>query len=139
MKRLSFVALPALVFIICFAGGCPRGDGLSASAFARQDPDEGRGRKCSRGYFHLIEGLPVRRVEFQGNAHVRDVVIRRKLLLKEDEPFTAELLRASLGRFNKLGLFEKVTEEDVQWCVNEKTGQVDFYFEFTEKPRKRRS
>lgn len=127
MRRLFLKVSLALAFAAC----------AFAAEAARRQTQEGAGRKCSRGYFHLVEGLPVNRVEFAGNTYTRDSVIRRRLRLEEERPFSVALLRKSIEGFNRLGLFERVTEDDVEWCVNEKTGALDLSVEFTEKPSAR--
>jgi outer membrane protein assembly factor BamA len=132
MSGLSFKVASALALFVCLAGPAP----------ARQEPQAEQPRvdqrKCQRGDFHLIEGLAVRRTEFLGNAYTADNVIRRKLLLEEGQPFELRLLRKSLDRMNRLGRFEKIAEEHVEWCLDEKVGEVDFSFEFKEKPSARR-
>ena|ERR1700755_390532 len=130
MKRLFLKVALTLAFAACAAVGVP--------ARAQQPPKEDAQLKCSRGLFHLIEGLTVRRIEFWGDEHVADNLIRRKLVLKEGDEFTVSLLQKSAARINRLGLFEKFTQDDVSWCVHEKTGEVDFVFEFTEKPSTRK-
>jgi outer membrane protein assembly factor BamA len=131
MKRLFLKVSLTLAFAACAAVGVP--------ATAQQPPKkEDAQLKCSRGLFHLIEGMTVRRMDFSGDEHVADNLIRRKMLLKEGEIFTVSLLQKSAARINKLGLFEKFTEDDVSWCLDEKTEEVDFVFEFTERPSTRK-
>ena len=111
----------------------------SVSRAGAQEPSREEAQlKCSRGLFHTIEGMTVRRIEFWGDEHVADNLIRRKLVLKEGDEFTVSDLRKSAARINRLGLFEKFTEDDVSWCLHERTREVDFVFEFTEKPSTRK-
>jgi outer membrane protein assembly factor BamA len=132
MSRLSLKVASALALFVCLAGPAPARQG--------PPPEPPAAQECEyrRGAFHLIEGKPVGRVEFLGNTYTADNLIRRKLLLEEAQPFKVSLLRRSLEGMNRLGLFEKVTEEHVEWCVNEKWERVDFVIEFREKPSKRR-
>jgi outer membrane protein insertion porin family len=62
----------------------------------------------------------VGRIEFRGNRSFSDITIRRMLLVKEAEPLDETLLRRSLDRLNRTGLFEPLTEASV--VVNTPTG-----------------
>lgn len=136
MKRLHTIFL-ALVFAVGFAAGVT-GGARTASASEGRTPNQERRRKCSTGSFEKAAGLLVRRVEFLGNVHVGDMVIRRKVLLYEGEPFAIEKLRKSLEGLNGLGRFYKLTEKDVEWCADEQTHEVDFTFNLKEKPGRHR-
>ncbi|HEV7892018.1 MAG TPA: POTRA domain-containing protein [Pyrinomonadaceae bacterium] len=104
-----------------------------AAAAAAQETHEGAHPEYTHGNFHLIEGLTVRRVEFGGMENTPDNVVRRKLLFQEGDTFTVEDLGKSIAAFNRLGRFEKVTEDVVSWYAHKETGEVDLIFEFTDK------
>lgn len=58
----------------------------------------------------------IRRIEFVGNAHTADKVVRRALVIREGEFFSRRLLEKSIERLNGLGLFEKLdSERDVDY------------------------
>ncbi len=80
-------------------------------------------------------GWTVVRIEFSGNAKTRDQVVRRAVLLREDEPFDQTRLRKSLRRLNRLGLFEPVEEKDVMWRLGKEPKQVDLIFHVKERER----
>jgi outer membrane protein assembly factor BamA len=92
----------------------------------------------SKGRLDKLEGLTVRFIYFTGNATTSDYVTRRKLLLTEGDTFKLILLRRSLSRINKLGLFERVTEQDVEWHVDTENRIVDFNLLLKEKPRRKK-
>src|SRR5690349_12246389 len=105
MQRLSFKVASALVLFVCLAG-------LSnARQEPRPEPQAEPLCEYRHGDFQLIEGKPVGVVYFSGNTYTRDNTIRRKLLLIEEQPFERRLLRQSLEKMNRLGIFEKITEE----------------------------
>jgi outer membrane protein assembly factor BamA len=137
MERLSIVFL-VLASVIGFAKGASRGDVLIAFEQEQQAQDQERQRRCTTDSFEKAVGLSIRRVEFFGDEHVSDMVIRRRVLLMEGDPFTVENMRKSLEGINKLGVFYRVTEKDVEWCADERTHEVDFAFHFRERPRRRR-
>jgi Surface antigen variable number repeat len=61
-----------------------------------------RGREYSAG-----------RIEFHGNHRISDSAIRRSMLLDEGAPLDETLLRRSIARLNRTGLFEPLTERSV--------------------------
>jgi outer membrane protein insertion porin family len=65
----------------------------------------------------------VNRIEFAGNTHTRDRVIRRELLLEEGSIFNSRLWELSILRLNQLGYFEELKPEnaDVQQNAEEAT------------------
>jgi Surface antigen variable number repeat len=81
----------------------------------------------------------VRRVEFVGNAHVRDYVVRRKFTQQEGDVFSSKALETSLRNFNRLGLFYPVTLNDVEVRLDSDDGLIDITIYFRERPRARRS
>ena len=129
MPRPSFRVASALALFACLAGLTP----------ARQEPQVVQQRKCGRGDFQSIQGHTIRRVEFYGNTYTADNLIRRKLMLIEGESFDVSTLRRGLERVHRLGIFEKVKDEEIEWCLLEgMTDEVDFVVEFRYKPSKRR-
>ena len=53
----------------------------------------------------------VRRIEFTGNTHTRDEVIRREVALLEGGVFNTESLKYSLRRINQLGYFKPIDDK----------------------------
>jgi outer membrane protein insertion porin family len=53
------------------------------------------------------------RIEFTGNHHYSDSLIRRNVLLEEGQLLDELLLRRSVARLNRTGLFEPIQESDV--------------------------
>jgi outer membrane protein assembly factor BamA len=92
----------------------------------------------STGNFDRLEGLVIRRLEFSGNTFTKDKVVRRAASsLREGDLFTVRALDQSLKRLNKLGRFEKVTEQNVEWRVNQSSREVDFIIRVKEQPRRK--
>jgi beta-lactamase regulating signal transducer with metallopeptidase domain len=56
----------------------------------------------------------VNHVGFSGNIKTTDEVLRRELELKEGMVFNASLLKLTVARLNRLGLFEEIRETDVR-------------------------
>lgn len=77
----------------------------------------------------------LRRLEFYGNSHTRDDLMRRKLLLNEGDLFTRRKLIKSIQRLNSLGVFEPVRITDVLIRLNEQERLVDMVICFREKQR----
>ena len=73
-----------------------------------------------------LKGYRIRRVEFVGNTNTRDSVLRRNIYINEGDIFNPENLRKSIDGINKFDVFDKITEQDVSWQVDEK--YVDFIF-----------
>ena len=130
MSGLSLKIATALALSLCLAGPAP----------ARQPPPQEQ-PPCHphRGDFHLVEGLTIRRVVFYGNEHTSDSLIRRTLRLEEGKVFTVRDLRRGLARVQRLGIFEKVSDDDIEWCTSDgPPGEVDFVIGFNYKPSRRR-
>ena len=91
------------------------------------------------GTFDTLEGLTVRRIEFEGVPNTPDRVVRRAFWIKEGDVFSRRRLAQSLKSLNRLGLFERVTEANISW---RKYGdivpsdQVDLLVSVKEKRRK---
>ncbi|UHD17287.1 outer membrane protein assembly factor BamA [Thiocapsa bogorovii] len=74
----------------------------------------------------------VRRVNMKGNTRTRDEVLRREMRQLESAWFSAELVRKSRERLQRLGYFEDVTIETP--AVAGSADQVDVDVTVTEKP-----
>ncbi len=74
----------------------------------------------------------VRRVNMQGNTRTRDEVMRREMRQMEAGWFSAEQVKLSRERLQRLGYFEEVTIETP--AVPGSTDQVDVNVKVTEKP-----
>jgi outer membrane protein insertion porin family len=77
----------------------------------------------------------VHRIEFQGNTHTRDKVIRRELLLDEGAVFNSRLWELSILRLNQLGYFEELTPESGEVQQNAERGTIDLNLKVKEKGR----
>lgn len=86
--------------------------------------------------FDLLKDYAVRRVEFNGNATMRDRKARENIYLKEGDIFSKENLDKSIEKLNKSKLFEPISLQDVSWFLNDKDKIVDFVFYLKEKPKK---
>ncbi|HWQ53450.1 MAG TPA: POTRA domain-containing protein [Bryobacteraceae bacterium] len=77
----------------------------------------------------------VGRIEFRGNRGFGDLAIRRSLLLDEGQPLDQMLLRKTLGRMNRTGLFEPLSPANV--VVNTAPGAdiADLTIHVTERKR----
>ena len=64
----------------------------------------------------------ISRIDFKGNRRFSDSSIRRNLLLNEAEVLNIGLLRKSLDRLNKSGMFEPMSESNVDVRTDERTG-----------------
>jgi len=82
-------------------------------------------------------GRPYRvgRIEFAGLHHFTDASVRRNLVLDEAEPMDEHLLRKSLARLNRAGIFETVGAEDAHMTTNEQTGVADITINLVERKR----
>jgi outer membrane protein insertion porin family len=78
----------------------------------------------------------IHRLEFMGNKTTRDRIIRRRVLLNEGEPYSEDLLEASLERLNELGLFTRITLRDVTRALVERGRFVDLLIRLREKGKR---
>lgn len=83
-----------------------------------------------------LKELNVRRVEFAGNEDTRDKIVRKKVFLKEGDIFQEKNLIRSVSGINSLGIFERITEQNVSWYID--NGYVDFVFFLTEKGKSKK-
>src|SRR5260221_1599077 len=76
----------------------------------------------------------VRRIDFSGNPHSRDKVIRRELLLDEGQLFDKRRWEISILRLNQLDYFDRIEEDKaVEIKRNTKEGTVDLNLKVHEK------
>jgi hypothetical protein len=77
----------------------------------------------------------IRRIDFRGNHAVSDTAIRGALLFDEGAPLNDLLVRKSLARLNRMGLFEPLSEQNV--VVNTPPGSTwaDMMISVKEKKR----
>lgn len=76
-----------------------------------------------------------RRVEFSGNQHVRDGVLRKQLVQQEGDVFSRRLLDQSLKNFNSLGLFYPVTLQNIEARLDRENRLIDLTISFRERQR----
>src|ERR1017187_4585055 len=67
----------------------------------------------------------VGRIEFTGNHHYKDVILRRILPIQEGGRFDERLLRKSIANLNRTSMFESIDAKHVVGEPNEKTGLAD--------------
>lgn len=77
----------------------------------------------------------VRRVEFNGNEHIRDNILRKKFVQQEGDMFSRNLLEQSLKNFNSLGLVYPVTLADVKARFDRENKLIDLAIYFRERRR----
>lgn len=56
----------------------------------------------------------VGRIEFRGNRALSDIALRRSMMLDEGQPLDQMLLRKTMARLNRTGLFEPISPESVK-------------------------
>lgn len=83
-----------------------------------------------------MNGLNVRRVEFSGDFITRDRTIRKHVFLNEGDIFDEINLTKSIKGINSLGIFEKISIENVSWRIDKKYGSVDFVFYLNERSKR---
>jgi hypothetical protein len=95
---------------------------------ARYDPEHGV--TVDRGPSYVVG-----HIEFTGNHRYSDSVVRRNFVLPEGVPFDEQLLRRSIARLNRSGLFEPVDEHSVVVQPNPARGYADVAVHLTERKR----
>jgi len=75
----------------------------------------------------------LRRLEFIGNAHTRDIVIRREILLNEGDPYNKRLWDISILKLNQLGLFEEIKEKDAILRTDDRSQSVEVDLQVKDK------
>lgn len=83
--------------------------------------------------FHRGRAHHVGRIDFSGNRHYSDAMLRRSFLLDEGGVFDEYRLRKSLARLNQSQLFETVTENNVSIHTDEETGVADINIRLRER------
>ncbi|MEW6730221.1 MAG: outer membrane protein assembly factor BamA [Acidobacteriota bacterium] len=85
----------------------------------------------------IDEGKPflIRRIAFTGNVYTHESVLRREILVNEQEIYDQDLLDRSRLRLNQLGLFDEIKEEDVKITTDDRAGLVDITINVREKQR----
>lgn len=92
--------------------------------------DTGRGLTVERGPAYRVG-----RIEFLGNHHYSDPIIRRNFVLDEGAIFDELLLRRSIARLNRSGMFEPIDEKHVIVHPDPATGYADVTVRLTERKR----
>ncbi|MGH9751253.1 MAG: BamA/OMP85 family outer membrane protein [Blastocatellia bacterium] len=77
----------------------------------------------------------LRRLEFIGNTHTRDVVMRRESLINEGDAYNKQFWDLSILRLNQLGLFEEIRERDAITRTNDRDQTVDIDLQVRERSR----
>lgn len=78
-------------------------------------------------------GYRIGRIDIAGNSRVRDASIRSHLLLDESDLLDSTLLRKSLDRLNRSGLFEPLNEKNVALHTDAESRAVDVRIRLTER------
>lgn len=73
------------------------------------------------------------RIDFAGHRKFSDAAIRRNLLLNEAEILNVRLLRKSLDRLNRSGMFEPLSEANVDVRTDEASGRADLEIHLRER------
>lgn len=78
----------------------------------------------------------LRKLEFTGNTFTRDVVLRREMLLNEQDIYNQIALETSIIRLNQTGYFDPINkDEDVETRADSEQGQVDAIIKVRERGR----
>lgn len=80
-------------------------------------------------------GYTMRRVEFSGNEHIRDNVLRKQFVQGEGDVLSLKLLDQGLKNFNSLGSLYPVTLNDVEARLNREEKLIDLTIYFRERRR----
>ena len=94
---------------------------FSATVTARRVDDHNPVVELHTG---IDRGEPYRvgRINFVGNHHYRDTLLRGNLLIDEGALLDGRLLRKSASRLNRTNLFEPITERDIAIGTSETSG-----------------
>jgi len=79
----------------------------------------------------------VRRIEFRGNRRFPDRYLRRRIGLREGQPFDEYALQAGLARIARTGYFAPSKKEDIQVATEETGRTIDVILQIHEKGRQR--
>ncbi len=78
----------------------------------------------------------LRRLEFTGNTFTRDVVLRREMLLNEQDIYNQIALETSILRLNQTGYFDPIDKDtDIETRADGEQGQVDAIIKVSERGR----
>jgi outer membrane protein assembly factor BamA len=83
----------------------------------------------------LGQPYTVGRISFFGHTHYSDSAIRRNFVLDESAPLDGLLLRRSLARINRAGMFEIVDQRQMQIQDTVRPGVADITIHLTERKR----
>lgn len=86
----------------------------------------------------IVEGkqFRLRRLEFVGNTFTRDVVLRREMLLNEQDIYNQIALERSVLRLNQTQYFDPIDKDkDVETRPDAETGEVDAIIKVAERGR----
>jgi hypothetical protein len=129
----------ALPLILCLSVTTASSE-IQAQGFRAQDPSY---RTCKRlqpatQQRSLMRAAQkqrytVRRLEFYGNVHIPDNILRRRILLNEGDVFTNERLTRSIERLNTLRMLKPVRLSDVEIRLDKEDNFVDMLFCFAER------
>ena len=79
----------------------------------------------------------VRRVEFMGNEHTRDDILRKRFMQQEGDVFSRKALEQSLNNYSKLPMIYPVTLNDVEVRLDREEKLMDLTIYFRERPGRR--
>ena len=79
------------------------------------------------------EKYTVSRVEFIGNEHIRDHVLRRRVLLNEGDLFKRSRLMGSITNLNRVQSIKRVRLGDIKIRLNRESKFVDMLICFRER------
>ena len=79
----------------------------------------------------------VRRIEFRGNQRFPDRYLRRRIGLREGQPFDQYSLEAGLARLARTGYFQPLKKTDIQMETNEVRHTADVIIHLHEKGKQR--
>ena len=97
-------------------------------------------RAAEAGYYSQLMEEATRteynvcRVEFVGNEHIRDNILRRRIVQQEGDVFSRKALEQSLKNFSTLKMIYPVTLNDVEVRLDRKEKLMDFTIFFRERP-----
>lgn len=102
-------------------------------------PEFDREAGTVRVAFRVRDDQPfiVRRIEFRGHHRFSDRYYRRRVLLREGDPFDAEKLERGLGQLVRTGFIRPVRAEDLEIRPDPETRTVDLTIRFEEIGRQR--
>ena len=81
----------------------------------------------------------VRRMEFSGLHRFSDRYLRRRIGLREGQPFDERALEAGLARITRTGYFHQIKREDIRVDLNEVTHTADVTIRVSEAGQQRAS